>query len=115
MTNASNTPAPTAEAVELLEERFGPLPQRAPADDAARARLIAGLHALIDFLLLHPHLPATSVTVYGYVEHLETLERLAGTVDTETYGEQQRQFDVPGLPGQVCMIVANPRRWSRPL
>jgi hypothetical protein len=119
MTNPTSNPSPIVDAAAarlgaVIQERFGPLPRR-DAPIGERVNLIAALYALIDFLVLHPELPMRSAAVYGYVDSIEHLGQLAAEHNATVYGEQQRQFDVPGLPTAVMACVAHLSRADRPL
>lgn len=83
------------DARAVMLERFGPdiVPLElettaTPIDTGRRARFVATLSVLIEWLLAHPEIPVpTALTFHAEVATLAELEALAEACGTEVYGE----------------------------
>lgn len=97
MTNAKNEPTLTDKAAAdlgaAIRERFGPLPHRDPGTAGNRARHIASIHALADYLADHPDVPVPFLTrVHCTMPDTLQLAQLADHLGVEPW---RNMFDIP--------------------
>jgi hypothetical protein len=137
MTDATSKPP---NVLELVAERFGvdaeigsthpsilddptrvgaALPQRDPGAAGQRLRAIAAIHALADWYVEHPDVPApSSVTAYSYVRSVGDVAALAVQLGEHPYLDGE-QFDVSVTPSgeDDCWagVTIRCRRADRPL
>lgn len=121
MTNAENITIIAGEGaglVALTEERFGPLPQREPGNAGGRARAVAGIHALADFLLEHPDIPTPyAVHVYCTVPHTLMLEQLGEHFGVEPWRPEgvAKQIALRAVEPSAYAILVSVKPEDRPL